>query len=115
MRQYTTVVLCTFVVCLMVLALGCKEEDKIIILPGQERPASDLLLAAIQEVQERTDRPIQFLNISNHPFPSVRNARGHHDWDNEYECIWLNPNLTYDDQEAVAAHELAHVLQKAEG
>jgi ABC-type branched-subunit amino acid transport system ATPase component len=40
---------------------------------------------------------------------------GHHDWDNLSEHIWLSPNLPYEIQEAVAAHELAHVLQKAQG
>lgn len=84
-------------------------------LPGQIKPASDLLLAAIQDVQEQIGRPIEFCDITTHPIQSVRHSRGHHDWDNTRERIWLNPNLSYDDQEAVAAHELAHVLQKADG
>jgi len=84
-------------------------------LPGQIEPASDSLLSAIQELEEKIGRPIQFLDITTHPNPTVRSARGHHDWDGLSERIWLNPNLSHDDQEAVAAHELAHILQKAEG
>jgi len=85
------------------------------VLPGQGRPASDSLLGAMAEVQRRISRPIGIYDVTAHPNPTVRQARGHHDWDDEQERIWLNPNLSYEVQEAVAAHELAHVLQKAEG
>jgi len=90
-------------------------ETGVLKLPGQIEPASRSLLSAIQEVEEKVGRPIRFFDITTHPNPTVRSARGHHDWDDSNERIWLNPHLSHDDQEAVAAHELAHVLQKAEG
>jgi hypothetical protein len=77
--------------------------------------ASDRLTSAINEVASEIGRPIKISNISSHPNPATRIARGHHDWDGQVERIWLNPNLSHNDQEAVAAHELAHVLQRAEG
>jgi len=97
------------------LPLGCSKETKILKLPGQTTPASDLLVRAVRDVEDDMGRPIQFFDITTHQNPSVRSARGHYDWDSSSERIWLNPNLSYNDQEAVAAHELAHVLQKAQG
>ena len=84
-------------------------------LPGQTIGASKLLSETHKEVQERIGRPIVFLDITTHPNPATRHARGHHDWDASTERIWLDPKLPYEAQEAVAAHELMHVLQKAEG
>lgn len=84
-------------------------------LPGQTISASKLLLETHKEVRERIGRPVVFLDITTHPNPATRNAQGHHDWDASSERIWLHPKLPYEAQEAVAAHELMHVLQKAGG
>lgn len=90
-------------------------ETRVLKLPGQTEAASGSLLSSIQEVEGKVERPIQFLDITAHPNPTVRSATGHYDWDISSERIWLNPHLSHDDQEAVVAHELAHILQKAEG
>jgi len=42
-------------------------------------------------------------------------VQGYHDCDASTERIWLDPKIPYDAQEAVAAHELAHVMQEAAG
>lgn len=84
-------------------------------LPGQIVSASKLFLNTHQKVQKKIRRPIIFLDITTHPRPSTRYARGHHDWDAFKERIWLDPKLPYGIQEAVAAHELMHVLQKSKG
>jgi IrrE N-terminal-like domain len=86
-----------------------------LLLPGQTTDVSDLLLGTIHEVETQIGRPIAIRDITSHPNAAARTSRGRHDWDANTEIIWLNPKLSHDDQEAVAAHELAHVLQKAEG
>jgi hypothetical protein len=86
-----------------------------LILPGQSLPASSLFLGTLHAVEAQIGRQIEVLDITSHPDAANWTARGRHDWDANTERVWLNPSLGYDDQEAVAAHELAHVLQKAEG
>jgi len=109
------IALCVIAVNLATMSLSCSREASVLKLPGQTTPASDLLIKAVREVQNDIGRPVVFLDITTHSDPTVRSARGHYDWSSSREQIWLNPSLSYDDQEAVAAHELAHVLQKAQG
>ena len=84
-------------------------------LLGQTVRASKLLLETHREAQEKIGKPIIFLDITTHRSPATRQARGHHDSVASTECIWLDPELPYHTQEAVAAHELMHVLQEAGG
>jgi hypothetical protein len=93
---------------------GEKEDNKLI-LPGQNIPTSDKLMKAIIEVKVKLDRPLNFYNIKQNPNPLYRDDRGLTSWRSNEVQIWLNPELKYDDQEAVAAHELAHVMQAMEG
>jgi len=102
-------------VLLAFMVIGCEKEPVIMVLPGQENPASELLHKALEEVRARSGRRIEICDITQHPNPPTRTARGHHDWNDGVERIWLSPALARDVQEAVAAHELGHVLQKAGG
>jgi hypothetical protein len=85
-------------------------------LPGQSRHASKRLNAAISEVQEGLGRNIVFLSLKQLPDARLkRGILGYHDSYNGEERIWLDAMLPYAAQEATAAHELAHVMQKKEG
>ncbi len=85
-------------------------------LPGQTINASELLSKTHQEAQKQIGKPIIFLDISTHPNPAIRQVvRGYHELDASTEYIWLDPKIPHDAQEAIAAHELVHVLQEAAG
>ena len=85
-------------------------------LPGQIISASALLSKTHQETQKQIRKSIIFLDITNHPNLAIRQlVRGYHDCDASTERIWLDPKTPYDAQEAIAAHELAHVLQEMAG
>lgn len=84
-------------------------------LPGQTIEATDLLKAAISETEEQIGHSVVFADITKHPNPAKWAGRGFHSWDGQIETIWLNPTILYHEQEAVAAHELAHVIQTVEG
>jgi hypothetical protein len=98
-----------------VMASGCGSEKPTLELPGQSSPASEILVKAINEVQGQLDRPIKIYNLANNPDPTTRSKRGVTIWKKQEIQIWLNPDLQYDDQEAVAAHELAHIVQGVQG
>jgi hypothetical protein len=85
-------------------------------LSGQSRHASKRLNDAIAEVQEGLGQNIIFLSLGQFGDPLVRRTvRGFHDSYNGVERIWLDASLPYEAQEATAAHELAHVIQRKEG
>ena len=85
-------------------------------LPGQKNRASELLTKTQQEVQEQSGKTILFLDITDYPDLGFNQlVRGYHESDEHTARVWLDPGLPYDAQEAVAAHELAHVLQEAAG
>ncbi|MFC1846592.1 hypothetical protein ACFLYS_00830 [Chloroflexota bacterium] len=85
-------------------------------LPGQTISASELLSKTHQKTQKRIGKSIVFLDITTHPNLAIRQlVRGYHDCNASTERIWLDPKTPYDAQEAVAAHELAHMLQETAG
>ncbi|GEM_PF-2511543 len=85
-------------------------------LPGQKNKTSELLIRAKREVQEQSGKSILFLDITDYPDLGFNQlVRGYHESDENNARIWLDPGLPYDAQEAIAAHELAHVLQEAAG
>lgn len=109
---------CMFLLCTLtvtVLASGCSSQKPPLELPGQSKPASDILVMAINEVQGQIDRSIKIYNLAKNPDPTTRSKRGVTIWKKREIQLWLNPDLKYDDQEAVAAHELAHIAQGAQG
>ena len=94
---------------------ACSNGAPIVRLPGQTEPASKVMIQAINDVQNQIDRPLRFYNIQNYPDQIVRTYNGVTAWKNQEVQIWLNPSLEHYHQEAVAAHELAHILQAIEG
>jgi hypothetical protein len=85
-------------------------------LPGQSRHASKRLNEAVAAVHQGLGRNIVFLSLAQQPDPRLRGTvRGYHDNYDGEERIWLDAMLPYTAQEATAAHELAHVMQKKEG
>jgi hypothetical protein len=85
-------------------------------LPGQTRPATKKLQIATAEAQEGLGRTILFLPVQSHASAVVRSmAQGYRDNDDENERIWLDERLPRLAQEATAAHELGHVVQRKEG
>ena len=98
-----------------ILVSGCSSQKPTSELPGQSKPASDMLIKAINEVQGQLDRRIKIYNLARNPDPTTRSKRGVTIWQKREIQIWLNPDLKYDDQEAVAAHELAHIEQGVQG
>jgi hypothetical protein len=85
-------------------------------LPGQSRYASKRLNEAVAEVEQGLGRNIVFLSLEQHPDPLLRSkVRGYHESSGGDERIWLEAALPYTAQEATAAHELAHVMQREEG
>ena len=84
-------------------------------LPGQSRHASKRLNDAIAAVRQGLGRDIIFLSLEQQPDPQLRGTvRGYHESSNGEERIWLDASLPYTAQEATAAHELAHVMQRKE-
>jgi len=98
-----------------ILVSGCSNQKPALELPGQSKPASDILIKAVNDVQGQLDRRIKIYNLARNPDPTTRSKRGITIWNDKEIQIWLNPDLKYDDQEAVAAHELAHVMQGVQG
>lgn len=85
-------------------------------LPGQKNNASDLLTMTLNEVREQSGKSVLFLDITDYPDLGFnRLVRGYHESDKYTARVWLDPGLPYDAQEAIAAHELAHVMQEAKG
>ena len=77
---------------------------------------SPLLVSAIQDVEECTGKPIVFLDISTHPNWGTHVSQvGLHKSSTPEDRIWLSPVLPQQVSEAVAAHELMHALQRAQG
>lgn len=78
---------------------------------------SHRLLLTVKEAENRTGRRVKFKDIDTHPLVGLRHALGYHEIDqaNGLELIWLSPSLPRDVLEVVAAHELMHSLQTAEG
>jgi hypothetical protein len=94
---------------------GDNSSHDNLILPGQSRPASKKLQKAVAEAQEGLERTIVFLPVQDHPKTVVRSmAQGYRDSDGERERIWLDACLPRLAQEATAAHELGHVVQRKE-
>jgi hypothetical protein len=84
-------------------------------LPGQSRHASKKLTDSLAEVQEGLGSGIVFLPLQNYRNRSLRDTvQGYHDKKNGTERIWLDATMPYTEQEAIAAHELAHVMQEKE-
>lgn len=94
---------------LNLMLLGCGQSAPNITLPGQNKPASRILTKAVNDVQELIGVPIHFYELKG----TGRGLTGQ--WTEDELPIWLNPTLEQDVQEAVAAHELAHILQAANG
>jgi hypothetical protein len=85
------------------------------LLPGQSRHASKRLNDAVAAVQDGLGRDIIFLSLEQQNNPMLSGTvRGYHDSYNGEERVWLDATLPYAAQEATAAHELAHVMQKKE-
>ncbi len=85
-------------------------------LPGQRRPASRRFTRAVAEVEAQLGRRLVFLSIADGRGPATGTLiEGFHENADGEERIWLNPALPATAQEAIAAHELAHVLQEHEG
>ena len=64
-------------------------------------------------MQKRLSRPIVFLDITAYPDRLMGELiQGYHESLEGTEGIWLDSRLPYTTQEAIAAHELAHILQK---
>jgi len=85
-------------------------------LPGQQKPASAALRAAIMEVQGRLEKPIIFKDISRHPhLSSGAVVQGYLELYGDKVTVWVDAGLPVSAQEAVAAHELAHLAQRLEG
>jgi len=85
-------------------------------LPGQSRHASKKLGSTLDEIQEGLGHKIVFLPLQNYPNRRLRDTvRGYHDSDDGVERIWLDFTMPYAEQEAVAAHELAHIMQDKDG
>ncbi|MCK5612930.1 hypothetical protein KAR91_64245 [Candidatus Pacearchaeota archaeon] len=85
-------------------------------LPGQTINASELLIKTLKEVKKRIGKHVIFLDLTSHSNIAIRQVvQGYHDCDASTEHIWLDPKIPYDAQEAVAAHELAHLIQEAAG
>jgi hypothetical protein len=84
-------------------------------LPGQTRHASKKLGNTLAEVRKGLGRDLAFLPLQDYHDYNLRNTvRGYHDSDDGLERIWLDATMPYAQQEAVAAHELAHVMQNKE-
>jgi hypothetical protein len=98
-----------------ILVSACSSQKSALELTGQSTPASDILIKAIDEVQGQIDRHIKIYDLAGNPDPTTSTKRGITIWKKREIQIWLNPDLKYDDQEAVAAHELAHIAQGAQG
>jgi hypothetical protein len=85
-------------------------------LPGQSKYASQRLNRALAEIEQGMGRNIIFLSIERHPDHLLKSkVRGYHESSDGEERIWLDATLAYTVQEATAAHELAHVMQRKEG
>jgi hypothetical protein len=86
------------------------------ILPGQSRHASRKITETIAEIESGLGLKIQFLSLNRIDDSTIRDrVRGYHDRSGGMERIWLDPRLPYTAQEALAAHELAHVVQRNKG
>jgi len=84
-------------------------------LPRQSRHVSKKLTAAISEVQAKLGHSVLFLDMKSYPDSLTRRiVRGYHDSRDGVERVWLDSTMPYAAQEAIAAHELAHVMQEAE-
>jgi hypothetical protein len=84
-------------------------------LPGQSRHASKKLTNSLSEVQEGLGTSIVFLPLQNYHNRRFRDiVQGYHDREDGTERIWLDATMPYTEQEAIAAHELAHVMQEKE-
>jgi hypothetical protein len=85
-------------------------------LPGQKKPASAALRAAILEIQRRLEQPIIFKDIHRHPHLAYASiTQGYYDLEGDTVTIWIDASLPHSAQEAVAAHELAHLAQRLDG
>jgi hypothetical protein len=89
---------------------------KIMKLPGQSEPASEKFDEAVESIQERLGRKIVFLPLEGRRSSLLRsNVGGYHDSSWGTERVWLDASLPFNAAEATAAHELGHIMQKAEG
>lgn len=109
------IVLCLVILSMAIFTLDCSKETNILRLPGQTIAASDLLIKAVNEIEEMAGKQIEFFDATKHPNPMYRKVRGRSELEGPTIKIWLKPTLAYDDQEAVVGHELAHVLQGLQG
>lgn len=80
-------------------------------LSGQ--PIGRNLARACSEVEREIGKPLQLRDTKLHPDYPKFNPRGHHQQTNNAEIIWVRGDLQPPILEAVVAHELMHVLQKA--
>jgi len=97
---------------LCLLLLGCNSGTSVT-LPGQTQPASEGLINAVNEVENKLHRKIHFYEVTNSS--SLSAGEGLLSFSKQEVSIYLNSTLEQDIQEAVAAHELAHILQIIDG
>jgi hypothetical protein len=66
--------------------MAAQKSENALILPGQTKPASQLLVSTIGKVQEQVGKPIAVRDITQHPIREKTTKRGTYSWtDNEVE------------------------------
>jgi hypothetical protein len=81
-------------------------------LPGQKKSISGLLLKTVREVESRTGGHVKFEAL---PAASGYGGTSKRDPQNKVELISILPKLKPQTAEVIAAHELMHSLQRADG